>query len=420
MVECLTSYINRLAWSYRISPHILVAQEIVPHLSRSYSLQSSPIALRVFSQQRALSINGVGETSTDWFTTVEKLTKQPGLRKLTLGKWTSGLPYRRLLRAVPAWCPSCYTEWQAKNVPIYQPLIWMLRIATSCVQHRRKLEEQCSRCQNRQLVFPSKTQPGHCTQCGSWLGLSVEVTEESEIEEEELAWQVWVVKTIEELRTVSVTSDTISWKRIGINLASCLKVRGDITTFSRSMGVSKSLISDWQRLENTPSFLKVLEICYAIDISPLQLMSGPADMRNAMQAISEHPRRRPVHHGRWLVNREEIREELQAMLDGRKPCRAIQQIARDLGVASSTLQYNAPLECSLVSKQYQAQRVQEWRQCIAQACDEVRQVAPALHAQGIYPSRNRVMSHLSIPSMMRDPEVYATWHAVLCELGMKE
>src|SRR5437764_382700 len=29
LIESLTSYINRLAWSYRVSPRILVAQEII-------------------------------------------------------------------------------------------------------------------------------------------------------------------------------------------------------------------------------------------------------------------------------------------------------------------------------------------------------------------------------------------------------
>jgi transcriptional regulator with XRE-family HTH domain len=228
------------------------------------------------------------------------------------------------------------------------------------------------------------------------------------------------VKIFHDLRNVSLISDGISWERISINFAACLEVKGQAARFSRLIGMSQKLISRWQHCERTPSFQKVLEICYAAGISPLQLMSDPAGTRNAIQAISEHPRRCPVHHRLQIVNREEIRVYLQAVLDGRKPSRAIRQIERELGVGFGTIEGIFPLESSLVSKLYKAQRAQEWRQRIARACDEVRQVATALHAQGIYPSWDRMKSRLSIPSMMRKPEVQATWRAVLCELSMKE
>ncbi len=420
MVECLTSYINRLAWLYRISPRILVAEEIMPHLSGSYYFQPSPWGISNYSRQAAMSVNSFGETSVDWSATIEALTQQPDLQKLTLGEWASSMPSRRLLRGTPAWCPVCYAERQEKKLPIYLPLLWMLQIVTSCTRHRRKLEEQCKKCQKRQSVFPSKTQPGHCTQCGVWLGVSVEIAEEPEIDEEELLWQDWVVKTIEEIRTVSVASEAISWERISINLAACLEVKGEAARFSRLMGMSMQRISEWQHFEKIPSFQKVLEICYASEISPLQLMSDPAGMRNALQAISEHPRRRPVHHRLQTVNREEIREYLQAVLDGRELCRAIYQIERHLGIGYKTLKNCFPLECSLISTRYKAQRAQQSKQRIAQMYDEVRRITLDLYAQRIHPSERRVKSLLSNPGIFQRPECRTTWHTVLHELGLEE
>jgi transcriptional regulator with XRE-family HTH domain len=420
MVECLTGYINRLAWLYKISPRILVAKEIIPHLSKSYYFQSSLPALINFCHQEAMSVNSFGETPDDWSATIEGLTQQAGLQKLTLGEWASGIPSHRLFRVAPAWCPFCYADWQEKKLPIYQPLIWMLQIVTSCMQHKRELVEQCNHCQKRQAVFPRMTQPGHCTRCGVWLGSSVEIAEELDIDEEELAWQHWVLKTIEELRAAYVNSDGISWGRISINLAACLKVKGEAARLSRLLGVTEKLISQWQHFEKTPSFQKVLEICFAAGISPLQLMSDTADTMNAILAISEHPHRRPTHHKHQIVNREEIKEYLQEILDGRKPSCAICQIERELGVGFRTIEKIFPLECSLVSRKHRAKRAQSWRQGIALACDEVRQVASALHAQGIYPSRECVRTQLSIPNMMRQTEVRASWRAALHELGLKE
>ena len=409
-----TSYINRLAWLYRVSPRVLVAEEIVPRLSRSYYFQSSPSAIGTFSYQEAMGINSLGEIAADWSATVEGLTQWAGLQKLTLGEWAIGLPSQRLFRVTPAWCPDCYSDWQERKLPIYQPLIWMLQVVTVCTRHKRKLEDQCNHCQKRQPVFPSRTQPGHCPWCGTWLGLSVDLAEEPEIDEGELAWQNWVMRIIEDLRT----SDGVSWGSISANLAACL-MRGEATRFSRLVGVSEKLISRWRHFEQAPSFQKVLEICYAAGISPLQLMGDPVSMRNAMQAISEHPHRRPAHQRPQLVNREEVREYLQSMLEGQRPISAMSQIRRDLGVGFNTLERIFPLECSLISRQHKAQRAQAWRLRIAQACDEVRQVASALHAKGIYPGVNRVRSQLSIPNMMREPEVHAVWRAILFELGLK-
>src|SRR5260370_21358033 len=42
--ESLSSYINRLSWAYRVSPRVLVAQQVIPQLSREQrpSTQLSP------------------------------------------------------------------------------------------------------------------------------------------------------------------------------------------------------------------------------------------------------------------------------------------------------------------------------------------------------------------------------------------
>jgi hypothetical protein len=35
LVESLASYVNRLAWTYRINPRVFIAQEVLPNLQRS-------------------------------------------------------------------------------------------------------------------------------------------------------------------------------------------------------------------------------------------------------------------------------------------------------------------------------------------------------------------------------------------------
>src|SRR5258706_3722636 len=124
MVECLTSYINRLAWKYRVSPRVLVAQEIVPHLTGSHHLRSSKHNQSgSFCRRPAMSINGAGEIAVDWADTLMRLTMRPSLQNLTLLSWKGELSTHGLLRRLPVWCSACYHEWKQKGLPIYQPLL---------------------------------------------------------------------------------------------------------------------------------------------------------------------------------------------------------------------------------------------------------------------------------------------------------
>jgi hypothetical protein len=82
-------------------------------------------------------------------------------------------------------------------------------------------------------------------------------------------------------------SGGILWGRISINLAECLEVKSVAREFSRLMGVSKTLISQWKHFEKILLFQKVLEICYAAGISPLQLMIDAVSMMSAVRTLAD-------------------------------------------------------------------------------------------------------------------------------------
>lgn len=261
---------------------------------------------------------------------------------------------------------------------------------------------------------------GYCTQCSVWLGEFTGSIAELEIEEETYDWQKWVINTIEELRMTGDSSSVISWKRISVNLAEGL-AKGEGARFSRQMGVSEMLISQWRNFQKTPSLEKVLEVCYALELSPLQLMIDDSSaVREIILATGEAKPRQTRQHALQRVDREYIKKYLQAVLDGREPCRGIYQIERHLGIGHRTLEKCFPLECSLVALQYRAQRAQRWKQRIEQGCTEVRRVTQELYEQGIYPTEDQVEALLSKPSMLRRPEYRAAWHAARRELNLEE
>jgi transcriptional regulator with XRE-family HTH domain len=420
LIESLTSYINRLAWSYRIAPRILVDQEIIPQLSRTYHFQSSPSLLGAYCRSEAMGINGTGDTALDWSSTLTQLTMREKLRNLTLSSWMRNIPFRGLLRATPAWCPVCYHEWREEELPLYQPLLWMLQVVTICLRHRRHLEQQCLDCHRKQSVIPASIQLGCCTQCMNWQGIAANVEAENAIDEETLDWQQWVVNTIGKLCKVSTTSGSLHWEQLGNGLVLCSEIVGSSKQLASLVGISKQLLSSWQSGKQTPSFERMLEFCYILDISPLLLISNNKEaLKNVFHERVTHRLPRAKHFSHQPVNREQARVLIYAVLDGREVPMGVRGLERSLGLGARTLIYHFPQECAQVTAQYQAYRAEQARHRIERGCNEVRQVTLSLYVEGTNPSAQRVASKLSDPGMMRTSEGLTAWHAARRELGLE-
>jgi len=258
-VERLSSYINRVAWTYRISLRFLLAQEIVPHISGLYHFQSSYHLLAVFCRLWAMNITGAGETAADWSDTLERLTMRTDLRGLSLYQWPAGLPPQALLRETPAPCPVCCFKWREEKRSIYQLLLWMFQVMTICPVHHRQLEEHCPHCEKKQSVIPTKEHQGYCTQNMNWLGAVTDVVADDRIDEETLDWQLWVLHVIEEFYLASTQTGLLPWQRSSDGLAICVEAIGNVLQLAKQVNISDSLLSEWLKGKGTLSFKRLLD-----------------------------------------------------------------------------------------------------------------------------------------------------------------
>ena len=416
-VESLTSYINRLAWTYRVSPRVLVAQEIDPLLSSEYQVHSS-VQLATFSRSGAMGMNGTGNLAVAWSTTLEGLTMRPDLHLLILRSWLGDLPSRGHLRTKLAWCPLCYTEWREQEHPIYQPLLWMLQLATMCPRHQVRLEDRCPHCQKHQSILTLKTAPGHCTQCHTWLGKPLDAV----VEQETIQWQEWVIHSLEELRREYVNAGVLPWERFFANLALCLKERGICSKLADRTGFCRDVFYLWVGRKNrsyahSPSLETIFEFCYACDVTPLQVMETADTLLQIVRDETQLRQRRPHRFTRSRVDRERCLELIQAVLDGQEEPLGAYQVARRLGYEAHQLVYHFPQECEQLTQRAQVYRRQRREKREAQVCEEVRQAVIALHEQGIFPTHHKVRTLLSDPNLIRMPMASAVWHAVRRELG---
>jgi transcriptional regulator with XRE-family HTH domain len=345
--ECLTSYLNRLGWTHGVSPRDLVEEELLPSLTKSISRQQ----LSIFSWSSAMSLNGNGILAREWIAVLKKLTARSDLHLLTLSPWAGDLQTRRFLRAKPAWCPACYAEWKEQGMILYEPLVWMLQTVTVCIKHKRTLEDHCPHCQKHQSFLKAATLPGYCTQCSAWLGEAFSSEGKQEMDEDVMAWQEWVTHSLEELRSTSMTSGTLSWELFFTNLSTSCEAKGDQSRLAELAGLARGQFATWLRRSHTPTLESILEFCYVCNVTPLQVLRN--DLASLKQVIQDgkpyrSPRaRRPLQ----AVDRERCLERIQAILSGREEPIGYVQLARQLGHSEAILEYHFPQECALLSRQ---------------------------------------------------------------------
>ena len=153
------------------------------------------------------------------------------------------------------------------------------------------------------------------------------------------------------------------------------------------------------------------------NVTPLQVLTG--NLSPLKRIIQEGKPYRPPRARRPVrpLDREYCLERIQAILDGKEDLLGYVQLAQQLGYSSQVLLYHFPQECALLSKQIKEHRRQRKEQRMARVQEEVRQATLAIHAQGIYPSQNKVADLLSDPNLLFQPEAKATWRVLCQELG---
>jgi len=418
--ESLTSYINRLGWRHGVSPRAFAAQEIGPLLDAEWWRYPSSYLMGVFCASHAMSLNGLGNLATSWSTVLERLTERTDIHLLTAPWWIGDLPIARNLRSSPAWCPVCYSEWREQGLPIYQPLLWMLQVVTTCPNHKRRLVERCPYCQGKQAVIAShKAYPGECTKCALWLGSEAnKPLTEPGLDDEMMGWQQWVVHTLEELRVIHLSSNMMRWEAFFANLAVGMERQGSCSRLAQLTGINKETLRVWVKGTSIPSIEMMLKFCYVCGTTPLQIMEGQlSSLEKAIQNAAVSHSFRHQRSPRQRIDRERCLKLLQAILDGREEPLSIRQLAKRLGCRARALTDYFPQECALVAKRAQEYHKQQQELRLKQVYDHVRQAVMTLHAQGISPSHRRLRAMLP-PGVMRLPGADAAWQAARREIGL--
>jgi len=415
--ESLTGYINRLGWTHHVPPRALVAQEIVPRLDEHQRLVA-PVG--VFGTKWAMSLNGAGAATRPWMEVLGYLTTRFDFHLLTLPSWVGDLSPRWQLRETPAWCPVCLTDWQTMGHPLYQPLLWMIRVVTICPRHKIPLISHCFHCQKPQLVFaPSKRRPGECTACGQWLGKETNMVSDQDVSEELVTWQEWIWERLKELQAASLAAGVLTWEPFFRLLATYLQEQKGYSRLAQATGIDRTVLYRWIDPADaySPALETILKFCYVCRVTPLQVMNGQLDPLQPIVQKGTELRSPLPHRQNRRLDRERCQVALHGALDDKNESLTLSHVAQQLGYEDARqLMYHFPEECKLVAQRAKAYRQQRKAQRLAQVRENIQQVVCSLHTQGIYPSLHKVQAFLP-RGLMKSPEAREAWHDALREQG---
>lgn len=162
-VECLSSYIARLAWEYFVSPQMLLKNcvEKYQYSSGLYEISPSGVCNK--------SINSFGKPAKVAVASIEMATNRQDITHMTLLRWREVLG-QTIMKKNRAWCANCFQSDLRSRKPVYERLLWKIGVVKNCVVHQQRLVEVCPHCKGIQNSFSRYPFPGFCGRCKKWLG----------------------------------------------------------------------------------------------------------------------------------------------------------------------------------------------------------------------------------------------------------
>jgi TniQ protein len=416
-VESLTSYIARLALAHCVFPGVLMRKVVAP-FAESYLMGArGSVAMDIRDGKATGAFNSAHYRARNAVKALESLTRQHGLRALTMLTWAEVFPLFGLIRTERAWCPCCLEELGTSGHIIYEPLLWAVQAVKICSRHGCWLETHCPKCDKTSRWLTWRSRPGYCTRCHQWVGMGLERPEGSE---QETIWFHWCTEQVSMLLALAPTLTNIPGRtRINERLTAVLEQvsQGRKMTFARLVGLSEKMVGDWFYLQQLPSVENLLRVCFAVNCSLQEFLLGEqitcALRLEGTQNLWNRGFRQATH-GFWKT--AQVREMLEAIAKSEEvPPPSLKTVARRLGGDPHSLKTYHPVPSQLISARYAAYISAKKLATEQQHCAEVQDAVRQLLEQNIPPTGRNVALVLSKPGILRSSVVREARRAAIRE-----
>ena len=363
MVECLSSYIHRLARAHGLPVSVIVCREIAPLCHRK-SIAGNNGNYDLFSKM-GITINGNNGSAREIVEILNLLTGRKDLRRLTFLPLGSLVSRFRIMRSAQAWCPACLETWRTSGFAVYQPLKWILADARACLKHGCPLEERCPACGKRHTSLLRNPWNGHCPRCNTWLGNPSRggAHDGSKRAQE---WEAFSMAALERfLEDVQTMPNDAPCSFFPLNLVNLVQhhFKGNTSALGRVLRVNRITVVSWCSGKQRPSPHSLLKLayCFGGEVSTwLTSRMQPADMRNMRpipQSVAGSVRRPLRRH-----SPETVRAHLEsAIRSAEYPPPSLTAVCKRLGVNQSTAKRMFPDLAAEILSRYRLFRAESKR-----------------------------------------------------------
>lgn len=399
-VESLTSYLARLAESHTVLVGDLVGREIKTVIPKTYKSKDL-----FCTRHPSGTANSTGTVARHLLLALEKLTLRQDLEHLTLLKWSQVFSQRNLIHPVKRWCPACYQKQYEENHPIYEHLLWFLKVVDVCPFHKVYLQNICPHCHQQLFSLSRNSRPGHCSNCEQWLGLN-NSNKVAPLNERD--WSFWVASNVgETLAATSSISKALPRERVSSSFQMCIEqmTEGNIAAFARLIKFPKNQVWEWGNGKVIPQLDALLKISSMTGLSLLNFLTKD-DFKTNYSYGTQLTKRRKMSRGKQKFSYPLAEASLKEFLSS--PTEApisMSAVAKQLGYHRRTLTNNFPELCKEISANYLEHKKNQRILRINECCAEVEQAVMKLNSEGVYPSEANVSKLLSKPGNLREKEV---------------
>lgn len=405
MVESLSSYVTRLAYSHGVSVSTLIPRIVSPLLQQTFIKDSTSRSLKAFFY-RSQALNGYGTIANDFVEVLNQLTLHRKLKFLTLISLANILVTQGLLRPHKAWCPICYQHCQQNQQVIYDHLLWSLNDVKICVKHQHPLMEACPHCHHKLLWLSWKSNLGYCSHCYQWLGDSFDTSfSKTPIDD----WDRWVANSLGELlANADYLSSTLTQEQIQSSLTSIVHhvTAGNIAAFAAKLKIPKNTFWGWYSGKTRPSLSALLKICYPFQLSLLQFLKQEFEsfLPNIKEKEFEIQYSKNIRKSAQTPNLDHIQRTLSTiLLSDSSP--TLTDIAQQLQVNRRLLSRHFPELCNqIVAKHRQHKHILHLA-AIEQCCLEIKEAISSLCQSGKHPTESHVCELINNPGYFRYKQV---------------
>ncbi|MCG5104528.1 helix-turn-helix domain-containing protein [Oceanobacillus alkalisoli] len=411
-VESLTSYLMRVSYEHNLNVGDLISKLVVPSIGIKYLIRSSKFGGNRF-YEGAKTINGYMDNSINLVNVMEELTTRNDLSSITLLKWKDYIPLRKLFKESLSWCPECLRYMNNNEQRVYFPLLWYLKVVTVCIEHKYFLTDKCHTCGSKIDILRRKMIVGYCPYCLN--SLEVDFNRKTP-NAQELKWQTYVTKNLEDLLINKLPIDFRKRIRGQLNLSKEELFEGSISKFSNYLGFSKSTVHSWINGDNFPSLVNLLIICFKLNknISDLQLSCFSTDTN--IFKVDHHIERSYKKTIRNPLNNEVIVGKLEELLN-RQPPTSMYQVAREIGHDRRVLYKKYPQQCKNISRNYSDYLKTKSQQRIKSLKVEIDYAFNSLKKENIYPSRRKIETFVNKNGLLRERALQDYWKMLLIKNG---